>query len=121
MQGLPKKKPRTMLPPQLPPTFNRLLKSEKVVDAQDVERAQKLSNDPVEFFRQVVGFEPTEYQVDLIHNSWRTSLLLHAGVVRVVKAGLLVHCCCGMLLLIRIVMLLLWVLAGDKASTSYAE
>jgi hypothetical protein len=66
MQGLPKKKPRTMLPPQLPPTFNRLLKSEKVVDAQDVERAQKLSNDPVEFFRQVVGFEPTEYQVDLI-------------------------------------------------------
>jgi hypothetical protein len=50
----------------LHPTFNRLLKSEKIVDAKDVERAQKLSNDPVEFFRQVVGFEPTEYQVSLI-------------------------------------------------------
>ena len=45
MQGLPKKKARTMLPPQLHPTFNRLLKSEKVVDAKDIERAQKLSND----------------------------------------------------------------------------
>jgi phage FluMu gp28-like protein len=33
---------------------------------QQKQRVEKLSEKPVEFFRQVVGFEPTKYQVDLI-------------------------------------------------------
>ena len=35
--------------------------------AEEMEETQKLSQDPLEFFRQVVGFEPTTYQVKLIN------------------------------------------------------
>jgi len=66
MQGLPKKKPRTMRPSEFLPVWFRLQQSEKIVDAEEMERAQKLSRNPVEFFRQVVGFEPTKYQREFI-------------------------------------------------------
>lgn len=66
MQGLPKKKPRAMRPSEFLPVWFRLQESEKIVDAEEMERAQKLSRDPVEFFRQVVGFEPTAYQREFI-------------------------------------------------------
>lgn len=36
------------------------------MDKAEVERARQLSRDPVEFFRQVVGFEPTRYQKQFI-------------------------------------------------------
>ena len=36
-----------------------------IVEAE-IARAQRLSKDPVEFFRQVVGFEPTSYQKKFI-------------------------------------------------------
>ena len=66
MSGLPKKKPRAMRPSEFLPVWFRLQQSEKIVEAKEMERAQKLSRDPVEFFRQVVGFEPTAYQKDFI-------------------------------------------------------
>jgi phage FluMu gp28-like protein len=55
-----------MRPSEILPRWFSLQKSEKIVDQAEVERARKLSKDPVEFFRQVVGFEPTKYQLKLI-------------------------------------------------------
>jgi len=55
-----------MRPSEFLPGWFRLQKSVKIVEAKEMERAQKLSRDPVEFFRQVVGFEPTKYQKHLI-------------------------------------------------------
>jgi len=66
MRGSPKKRPRTMLPPDFLPRWNRILQDEKKVDSKEAKKVQKISEKPVKFFRQVVGFEPTEYQVDLI-------------------------------------------------------
>jgi phage FluMu gp28-like protein len=66
MRGSPKKKARTMLPPEFHNPWNKTLEHERKVDRRKAEETEKLSNEPIEFFRQVVGFEPTEYQVDLI-------------------------------------------------------
>jgi len=59
-------KPRTMRVKDIVPRWYRLQENVKVVEEAEVARARTLSNEPVEFFRQVVGFEPTSYQVDLI-------------------------------------------------------
>ena len=66
MPGLSEKKPRTMRPSRFLPNWFRLQQSVRIVEAKEMERAKKLSRDPVEFFRQIVGFEPTEYQKQLI-------------------------------------------------------
>jgi len=55
-----------MRPSEIMPRWFRLQKSERIVDEAEVARAQALSQDPIEFFRQIVGFEPTTYQKDLI-------------------------------------------------------
>jgi phage FluMu gp28-like protein len=55
-----------MRPTEILPKWYSLQKSEKIVDDAEFARAQQLSNDPVEFFRQVVGFEPTSYQKEFI-------------------------------------------------------
>jgi len=55
-----------MRPNQILPQWFSLQKSERLVDEAAVAKAQKLSADPVEFFRQIVGFKPTTYQVALI-------------------------------------------------------
>jgi phage FluMu gp28-like protein len=55
-----------MRPISIFPKWYSLQKSEKVVNDQEFAEAQKLSRDPVEFFRQVVGFEPTSYQKEFI-------------------------------------------------------
>jgi hypothetical protein len=60
------RKPRTMRSKEILPRWYRLQKSVRVVEEAEIERAQELSNEPIEFFRQVVGFEPTEYQKQLI-------------------------------------------------------
>jgi hypothetical protein len=67
MPGLSRKKPRTMRPSELMPTWYRLQRSVKIVETKEMEKARKLSRDPVKFFRQIVGFEPTKYQVELIN------------------------------------------------------
>lgn len=60
------KKPRAMRPSEILPCWFRVQKSERIVDNALVEEARKLSDDPVEFFRQVVEFEPTAYQKKFI-------------------------------------------------------
>jgi len=67
MESWLRKKPRaTRRPNEILPKWFSLQQSERLVDEAEVERAQKLSEKPVEFFRQVVGFEPTSYQKELI-------------------------------------------------------
>ena len=51
-----------MLPTQILPHWFRTQRSEVLVDAIDAANAQSLSSDPVVFFRQIVWFEPTQYQ-----------------------------------------------------------
>jgi len=66
MNGSRAKKPRTMRADEVLPEWYRLQESAKIAEEKEVKKARKLSNDPVQFFRQVVGFEPTNYQKDLI-------------------------------------------------------
>ena len=67
MRNLPRKKPRTMRPSEIVPKWYKVQKDVKVVEDEEVKKARRLSKDPVEFFRQIVGFEPTDYQIALIH------------------------------------------------------
>ncbi|MFB0501932.1 MAG: hypothetical protein ACETVP_05620, partial [Candidatus Bathyarchaeia archaeon] len=48
------------------PKWYSLQRSQRLVDEAEAARAQQLSRDPVEFFRQIVGFEPTSYQKEFI-------------------------------------------------------
>jgi phage FluMu gp28-like protein len=66
MQSWPRKKPKTMRPSEILPRWFRAQHSERVVDEVEFARAHRLSKDPVGFFRQVVGFKPTKYQIELI-------------------------------------------------------
>jgi len=66
MPGLSEKKSRTMRPSRFLPNWFRLQRSVRIVEAEEMKRTQELSEDPIEFFRQVVGFEPTEYQKQLV-------------------------------------------------------
>jgi len=59
-------KPKALRPNQILPRWFSLQQSEKIVDNAEVKKALKLSRDPVEFFRQIVGFEPTSYQKKFI-------------------------------------------------------
>jgi len=60
------KRARAMRPSEILPSWYNLQQSERLFDQAEVEKAQKLSDEPIEFFRQIVGFEPTFYQVDFI-------------------------------------------------------
>jgi len=66
MSDWSKKKPRTLRPDEILAKFRHLEETARKVEEIEQTRAQKLSKDPVKFFRQVVGFEPTKYQVELI-------------------------------------------------------
>jgi hypothetical protein len=66
MQECCRKRPRAMRPNQILPAWYRLQESERLVEMAEVEKAQQLSSDPVEFFEQVVGFKPFPYQVEFI-------------------------------------------------------
>jgi len=61
-----RKKPKAMRPNDIMPKWFSLQHSERVVDEAEVTWAQNLSKEPTEFFRQVVGFEPTPYQKEFI-------------------------------------------------------
>jgi len=61
-----RKKPKAMRVNEIMPQWFRLQKSERIVDEAEVAKAQKLSDDPVQFFSQIVGFEPTSYQREFI-------------------------------------------------------
>jgi len=66
MESWLRKKPRAMRPNEIMPKWFSLQHSERVVNEAEVAWAQSLSKEPVEFFRQVVGFEPTAYQKEFI-------------------------------------------------------
>jgi len=66
METWPRKKPRTMRPNKIRSKWANLQASERKIDEAQLARARRLSSDPVEFFEKIVGFKPTEYQVDLI-------------------------------------------------------
>jgi phage FluMu gp28-like protein len=55
-----------MRPSQILPAWFRLQQSEQLIEKAEVEKAQRLSSDPVVFFEQVVGFKPYPYQVEFI-------------------------------------------------------
>jgi phage terminase large subunit-like protein len=55
-----------MQPSQILPKWFSLQESERVVDEAEVKKAKNLSKNPEKFFKQIVGFEPTSYQKDLI-------------------------------------------------------
>jgi hypothetical protein len=55
-----------MRPSQILPRWFSLQRSERLIDAAEVTKAVSLSSDPVEFFKQIVGFKPTNYQVYFI-------------------------------------------------------
>jgi hypothetical protein len=60
------KKSRTFRPPEVLGKRGKIRAEETLVDRLWEEKTLKLSGDPVQFFRQVVGFEPTSYQKDWI-------------------------------------------------------
>jgi reverse gyrase len=60
------KKPKAMRKKDLISKRHELRQYAKIVQDIQLAKAQKLSRDPVEFFRQVVGFEPTSYQKEFI-------------------------------------------------------
>jgi phage FluMu gp28-like protein len=60
------RKSRTLRPSEILRERSKIKAHEALVDRLREENALKLSEDPVEFFRQIVGFEPTAYQKDWI-------------------------------------------------------
>lgn len=60
------KKPRALRPKDLFPKWFGLQESERIVEDERLALAMKLSADPAIFFRQIVGFEPTDYQKNFI-------------------------------------------------------
>jgi len=62
MRGSSTKKPRALRPSQILPKWSTLQLTETLIDAVEVSKARGLSQDPVEFFRRIVGFEPTSDQ-----------------------------------------------------------
>lgn len=55
-----------MRPNQILPKWFNLQHSERLITEADVAKAKNLSKDPIEFFRQIVGIQPTEYQKELV-------------------------------------------------------
>jgi len=51
---------------EIMPPFLNLQRSESFVNQTEAVGAQQLSDDPIEFFTQILGFKPTNYQQELI-------------------------------------------------------
>ena len=66
MRGCLRKKPRALRPDRVMPRWHQLLESEQLAEKAEIEKAQQLSNDPIVFFEQVLGFKPYSYQEELI-------------------------------------------------------
>jgi hypothetical protein len=82
MRGSSTKKPRALRPSQILPKWSTLQLTETLIDAVEVSKARGLSQDPVEFFRRIVGFEPTSCQKNGSDCLWRTSSPPGDGVAR---------------------------------------
>jgi len=62
----PLKKRKAFRPNQLREERAKLRQQVLEVEAERLSKVESLKIDPVEFFRQVLGFEPTDYQKELI-------------------------------------------------------
>jgi hypothetical protein len=60
------RKSRTLRLTEILKEWSKIKTSEALVERIREQEAMKLSGDPVEFFRQIVGFEPTTYQKEWI-------------------------------------------------------
>jgi phage FluMu gp28-like protein len=60
------KKAKTLRLDELKPKWSRLQSNKKEINQAEIKHAQQLSSVPLEFCRQIIGFEPTEYQKELI-------------------------------------------------------
>ena len=57
------KKPRTWRPGRLLAERDMLREQALAVEAERLSRVESLKTDPLEFFRQILGFEPTDYLI----------------------------------------------------------
>jgi intein/homing endonuclease len=57
---------RTMSLNTIIPRWNNLQQAEYARNQEELAKTQKLTEDPTDFFRHVLGFEPTTYQQELI-------------------------------------------------------
>jgi len=55
-----------MRPHELAPYLQSLQLSESIVDAAQTAATRKLTENPIDFFRNILGFEPTSYQQEFI-------------------------------------------------------
>src|SRR4030042_6525990 len=62
MPNYSNKKPRTYRPNQILPKWHKIQISEKLIQKQQSTKIQTLSADPIEFFKQIIGFTPSTYQ-----------------------------------------------------------
>ncbi|MBC7120331.1 MAG: hypothetical protein H5T33_01935 [Candidatus Methanosuratus sp.] len=60
------KKAKTLRLDEFKPKWGRLQGNKAEIDQAEVRHAQQLSSVPLEFCRQIIDFEPTEYQKELI-------------------------------------------------------
>ncbi len=61
-----RKQPRTMRPSQILPKWDKVKRSDRLIEIAQAEKIKKLSSDPVEFCTQILGFKPFPYQKEFI-------------------------------------------------------
>jgi hypothetical protein len=61
-----KKHRATVLPSKFVQARNSLEQHVAVVDAEQQRKVEQVKVEPAEFFKQVLGFEPFKYQLELI-------------------------------------------------------
>lgn len=61
MRNSPAKKAKALRPAEILPEWYQIQESVKIAENKAVKKARRLSNKPVKFFSQVVGFKPTKY------------------------------------------------------------
>jgi phage FluMu gp28-like protein len=66
MRSWSKRQARTMSADDIQPPYIRLQQNLHIATKRQREKAQQLSKTPVTFFTQLVDFQPTEYQMELI-------------------------------------------------------
>jgi phage FluMu gp28-like protein len=59
-------KPRALRPSQILPKWQRIQQNDQLVEEATLEKAQRLSADPVVFCKEILGFKPFAYQEQFI-------------------------------------------------------
>jgi hypothetical protein len=61
------KQPRTMRPNELRAAQKSLERNAELLEAREVKETEESMKDPIQFCRQVLGYEPTEYEKKFMH------------------------------------------------------